>query len=187
MKLGLFGILIVGIVMVGPAPAQQRSQRPEVKLPSGPMRDVLRRNCSGCHGIDDYAYHAKDRAAWTSLIENFCVSRGAKFAGADRESILDYLVANFGPTAVPFPRTYIPPVIDTFFSDTEANAFLDRTCVRCHTLQRVTDGTRRSLEGWRINILNMRERGSVLSDQNLERLAEWLYRVRGTAATDMME
>ena len=151
------------------------------------MRDVLRRNCSGCHGIDDYAYHAKDRAAWTSLIENFCVSRGAKFTGADRESILDYLVANFGPTAVPFPRTYIPPVIDTFFSDAEANAFLDRTCVRCHTLQRVTDGTRRSLEGWRINILNMRERGSVLSDQNLERLAEWLYRVRGTAATDMME
>ena len=33
MKLGVLGILIAGIVMVGPADAQQRSQRPEVKLP----------------------------------------------------------------------------------------------------------------------------------------------------------
>ena len=149
------------------------------------MRVVLRQNCSGCHGIDDYAYHAKDRAAWASLIESLCVTRGAKFSGPDREAILDWLVANFGPTSKPFPRAYVAPEITTFFSDVQGNSFLDKTCARCHTLQRVNDGTRRNLEGWRVNILNMRERGAALADDDVERLAEWLYRVRGTAATDM--
>jgi len=178
-------ILVAGLALQAPVTAQQRSQRPRVDLPKGPMREVLRRNCSGCHGIDDYAYHAKDRAAWTSLIETFCVPRGALFTGPDREVLLDYLVTNFGPTAKPFPRTYVPPEITTFFSDAEGNAFLDKACIRCHTLQRVLDGTRRSLEGWRVNILNMRERGAALSDEDVERLTEWLYRLRGTAATDI--
>jgi hypothetical protein len=181
-------ILVAGTALVLPAPtaAQNRKQRPSVDMPRGPMRDVLRRTCTGCHGIDDYAYHALDRTGWTNLIETLCVKNGAKhFTGSDKEAVLDYLVTNFGPQSVPFPRTYVPPEITTFFSNEEGNAFLQKNCVQCHSLQRVLDGTRRSVEGWRVLIVNMREKGIVMGDEDVERLTEWLYRTRGTAATDI--
>ena len=40
--------------------------------------------------------------------------------------------------------------------------------------------TRRSEEGWRVLTLDMRERGAQLSDEEIERLVEWLGRTRGT-------
>ena len=39
---------------------------------------------------------------------------------------------------------------------------------------------RRTADGWRVLAVDMRERGATLSDEELERLVEWLGRVRGT-------
>jgi hypothetical protein len=40
--------------------------------------------------------------------------------------------------------------------------------------------TRNAEEAWRVTLVNMRERGAQLSDEELERLVEWLARVWGT-------
>ena len=55
---------------------------------------------------------------------------------------------------------------------------LERVCPECHEL-RVFDH-RKDAAGWRALVLDMRERGASLSDVNLEKLVEWLGRVRGT-------
>ena len=39
--------------------------RPQVVPPQGPVRQVIFKNCTSCHGIDDYAYNALDRAGGT--------------------------------------------------------------------------------------------------------------------------
>jgi hypothetical protein len=39
-----------------------RATRPQVVPPQGPPRQVIFKYCTGCHGIDDYAYNALDRA-----------------------------------------------------------------------------------------------------------------------------
>lgn len=156
-----------------------RPARPKVQRPDGPVWDVIRKHCVACHGIDDYAFHAEDKAGWRKLIAEKHKSGEAVLADADREILLDWLAARFGPGTKPFPRTYVPPEITTFFSDPEAKRLMDRACTQCHGVDRV-QGVRNSEEGWRVTLVDMRERGAQLSDEELERLVEWLARVWGT-------
>ena len=87
-------------------------------------------------------------------------------------------MAKFGPDSTKFPRAYVPPEITTFFTDAEAEALLVRACTSCHAVDQVNDA-RFSADRWRVVTVDMRERGAVLTDEELERLVEWLSRVKG--------
>ena len=93
--------------------------------------------------------------------------------------LLDWLAQRFGPDTKPFPRTYIPPEITTFFSDPEAFRLMNRACTTCHGMEQI-QGARKPADDWRVTLVTMRERGAHLSDQELEQLVEWLARVWGT-------
>ena len=165
---------------VNPAAAQlRRMTRPKVERPDGQAWEVIRQHCTTCHGIDDYAYYAQDRAAWQKLIADKHKSGEADLSDADRTVLLDWLVSKFGPGTKPFPRTYSPPEITTFFSDPEAHRLLNKACTKCHGMDRV-ETSRKAAEAWRVTLVDMRERGAQLSDQELEQLVEWLARVWGT-------
>jgi mono/diheme cytochrome c family protein len=156
-----------------------RPTRPKVQRPDGVVWEIVRKNCVACHGIDDYAFHAQDRPGWQKLIADKHKADEAELSEKDRNILLDWLAAKFGPETKPFPRTYIPPEITTFFSDPEAKRLMDRACTRCHGIDRV-QGVRNAEEAWRATLVDMRERGAQLSDEELERLVEWLTRVWGT-------
>jgi hypothetical protein len=156
-----------------------RATRPKVQRPDGPVWEVIRKNCTACHGIDDYAFYAQDRTAWQKLIADKHKPGEADLASADRDVLLDWLVSKFGPDTKPFPRTYIPPEITTFFSDPEAKRLMTRACTKCHGMERI-ESTRNPQEAWRVTLVDMRERGAQLSDEELEQLVEWLGRVWGT-------
>ena len=156
-----------------------RATRPKVQRPDGPVWDIIRKNCTACHGIDDYAFYSLDRAGWQQLLADKHKPDGDGLSDADRGMLLDWLVSKFGPDTKAFPRTYIPPEITTFFSDPEAQRLMNRACTKCHGLDRVGN-VRNSADGWRVTLVDMRERGAVLSDQELEQLVEWLGRVWGT-------
>jgi mono/diheme cytochrome c family protein len=163
-----------------PVAAQfRKATRPQVTRPDGPVWQVIRKNCTSCHGIDDYSFFALDRAGWQALIETRHKGEGVVLSDQDRNTLLDWLVSKFGPGSKPFPRTYVPPEITTFFSDPEAKRLLDRACAQCHPLDRV-DKARYPEERWRVIGLEMREKGAKLTDEELERLVEWLGRVWGT-------
>ena len=164
-----------------PAAAQigRRPARPQVTRPDGPVWQVIRKNCTSCHGIDDYAFFALDRPGWQKLLESKHKPGDADLSESDRNLLLDWLVSKFGPETKPFPRTYVPPEITTFFSDPEARRLLNRACTKCHGLERV-ETSRNAEERWRVLLVDMRERGAQLSDEELEQLAEWLGRVWGT-------
>ncbi len=156
-----------------------RATRPKIERPDGPVWEVIRANCIACHGIDDYAFYALDRTGWRDLIAGKHQPGEADLAEAGSTLLLDWLAERFGPDTNPFPRSYIPPEITTFFSDPEAFRLMDRACAACHGVDRV-QGARKSTEDWRVNLVDMRERGAVLADQELEQLVEWLARVWGT-------
>jgi hypothetical protein len=171
--------LLLSLATPMPAQIGRRPARPQVIRPDGPVWQVIRKNCTACHGIDDYAFFALDRAGWQALIENKHKTDGIVLSDQDRNILLDWLVSKFGPETKPFPRTYIPPEITTFFSDPEARRLLNRACTNCHGLDRV-ETSRNPEERWRVILVDMRERGAQLSDEELERLTEWLGRVWGT-------
>jgi len=56
---------------------------------------------------------------------------------------------------------------------------MNRSCTRCHAIDKA-QGARKAADGWRVTLIDMRERGAQLSDQELEQLVEWLGRVWGT-------
>jgi len=169
-----------------PVQAQNRgATRPKVERPDGPVWQVIRKNCTVCHGIDDYAFYALDKTGWQSLLETKHKSPLAEgtpvLSDQDRNTLLDWLVEKFGPTSKPFPRTYVPPEITEFFSDPEATLVLNRSCVSCHGLDRVMKSNH-SPDDWRVIAVQMKTRGADITNEDLERLVEWLGRARGTNA-----
>jgi cytochrome c553 len=184
--LGLVVALVVAILassVAAPVAAQNRATRPQIDRPDGAVWTVIRKNCVSCHGIDDYAYYALDRDGWWNLIASkHKTGPGAGAADVlsaeDRGQLLDWLVSKLGPDTKPFPRGYIAPEITEFLSDPEANRLLARSCVSCHAIERVNDA-RNSADRWRVILVQMRERGAKLTDDELEELVEWLARVKG--------
>ena len=171
-------LLTIAILMALPLAAQSRATRPKIERPDGPVWNVIRTNCTSCHGIDDYAFYSLDQAGWSKLIAEKH-KPNVDLADADRTLLLGWLAERFGPTTKPFPRTYIPPEITTFFSDPEAFRLMNRSCTGCHAIDKV-QGARKPADGWRVTLVDMRERGASLSDLELEQLVEWLGRVWGT-------
>jgi cytochrome c5 len=172
--------LAIIILAALPLAAQgNRATRPKIERPDGPVWNVIRANCTACHGIDDYAFYALDRAGWEKLLAEKHAPGDATLTDADRDGLLGWLAERFGPETKPFPRTYIPPEITTFFSDPEAIRLMNRACTRCHAMDKV-QGARKATEAWRVTLVDMRERGAQLNDEELERLVEWLARVWGT-------
>lgn len=168
-----------------PALAQlaQSAARPQVSLPDGPVRNIILKNCVACHGIDDYAFHAMDRAGWQALLNTkHKQERGLTLSAPDEALLLNYLTKNFGAESVAFPRNYVAREISEYFDNNSARVFLELTCAKCHDVN-VFD-TRKDVAGWRALVLDMRERGTKITDNNVEKLVEWLGRVRGTNPVD---
>src|SRR5688572_13413935 len=116
MKTGILIVVIWALLGAG-LPAQGRATRPQVVPPKGPARQVIFKYCTSCHGIDDYAYHARDRAGWDALLTAKHDGLNVPLPAQERGILLDWLTERFGPAAKPFPRTYVAPVVTTFFSD----------------------------------------------------------------------
>jgi len=179
--LALLWLALVASVRVD-AQIGGRPTRPQVKPPQGPVRAILFKNCTSCHGIDDYAFNALDKDAWNRHLEAKHPDGFAKLiSDPDRQLLLDWLVSRFGPTTKPFPRTYVAREITTFFSDGEGEALLSRACSTCHPVDRV-NSARNSADAWRVLTIDMRERGAKLTDEEVEKLVEWLGRTKGTNA-----
>ena len=182
------GWLAVAAIVLGlsaPVAAQLagRATRPQVVPPQGAVRKVIFAHCTSCHGIDDYAYNALDRAAWDDHLTARHRGLELSIPQDQRALLLDWLAERFGPTTKPFPRAYVAPEVTTFFTDTEAEALVKRACTSCHGIDRV-NAARFSPERWRVVTLDMRERGAKIEDQELERLVEWLGRTKGTNDSD---
>jgi cytochrome c553 len=177
--LAFTAIALAAVYMAIPVAAQRGATRPRVQPPQGPVRDVILKNCTECHGIDDYAFFSLDRPAWEKLIRTKHTDSDFSLSDKDWPLLLDWIVSKFGPGTKPFPRTYIAPEITKFFSDPEANRLLDRACTSCHDVELINK-ERRTEEAWRVLALDMRERGAKLTDEEIEQLSEWLGRVKGT-------
>src|SRR5262245_64060130 len=84
--------------LVSPVAAQlaPRPARPHVTPPQGPTRHVIFKYCTSCHGIDDYAYNALDRAGWDALLTAKHQKVDVPLPAAERAILLDWLAVRFG-------------------------------------------------------------------------------------------
>src|SRR6516165_5138978 len=89
--------VIAVVIAALPLAAQgRRPTRPQVARPDGETWNVIRKNCTRCHGIDDYAFYALDGADWNSLLETkHKASGGYSLNDPDRKILIDWLVEKF--------------------------------------------------------------------------------------------
>jgi len=184
-------LAVVGMAALAtPMAAQRRrpNRPPPVDLPKGPVRQVILRNCTACHGIDDYAFFALDRAGWQSLIGTKHKSGGAVLTDQDRNTLLDYLVSKFGPNSKPFkpPQGQGGPavvnndeVVGTASADIATRKILDTACTACHTLEQVY-AARYTEDKWRELVSDMRNKGAKVSDGDVDALVEYFARTQAT-------
>jgi cytochrome c5 len=185
-------LVVAGMAALAtPMAAQRRrpNRPPPVDLPKGPVRQVILKNCTACHGIDDYAFFALDRAGWQSLLETKHKSGGAVLSDQDLNTLLDYLVSKFGPNSKPFKP---PPdqgrpaavanndeAVGTASVDIATRKILDTACTTCHTLEQVY-AARYTEEKWRELVSEMRNKGAKVSDGDVDALVEYFARTQGT-------
>src|SRR5215471_8436238 len=62
-------IMATAFVMPGAAQNRRAQGRPVVDLPRGPVRRVILDSCTACHGIDDFAFYAMDRAGGQKIVD----------------------------------------------------------------------------------------------------------------------
>jgi mono/diheme cytochrome c family protein len=80
-------------VLAGQAPAGSPSKS---DLPPGEGKELLSKNCIGCHQLTVITSQHKTESGWTDTVVEMR-SRGANGSDEDMEKIVHYLTANFGP------------------------------------------------------------------------------------------
>jgi len=180
-------VFIIVPVLVMPVAAQNRRAqgRPVVDLPRGPVRQVILDSCTACHGIDDYAYYAMDRAGWQKMIDGM-KTKGANISDDNQTILLDWLSTKFGPDTKPFPRAKAAgPALANFAGDQAARDVVARqlvqsVCSTCHTLERV-ETSRFTEDKWRDVVTDMKGKGARIEDADIAPLAAFLTRTYGPA------
>jgi cytochrome c5 len=187
-KVVAIGLMVVALVAASAIPAAAQRRRPNrpppVDLPKGAARQVILKNCTTCHGIDDYAFFALDRAGWQALLEARHKAGGAVLSDADRNTLLDFLVSKFGPDSIPFrpPQAQPAPVVNdevvgTASADIATRRILDNACTTCHKLEQVY-AARYTQEKWREIVSDMRNKGAKVSDVEVDALVEYFVRTQ---------
>src|SRR5436190_18232658 len=116
MNRSIAALLTIAILwLAAPVAGQRGATRPRVQMPQGTVREVIRRNCTSCHGIDEYAYYSLDESGWRNLIEEKHKASNLNVSKDDMSILTAWMVSKFGPTTKAFPRTYIAPEIKTYF------------------------------------------------------------------------
>src|SRR5829696_6392879 len=92
-------VITVAAVFASAAPLSAqlpgRATRPQVVPPQGAVRKVLFTHCTTCHGIDDYAYNALDRAGWDAHLTAKHRDMEVPLPASDRAVLLDWLAVRF--------------------------------------------------------------------------------------------
>jgi hypothetical protein len=84
---------------------------PVVLLPAGPIQGKAAAACTTCHDARIMVQQRLSNAAWTREMDKM-IKWGAEVDPGDRDALIDYFSANFGPDQAGYeaPRTAVNPV-----------------------------------------------------------------------------
>src|ERR1700733_9498415 len=92
------GMLLLPLIAALAVPAQEQkgTHTPTQELPPGEGKDLLVKQCSGCHQLTVVTSQHKSESGWTDIIIEMR-NRGANGSDEDMEQVIRYLTTNFGP------------------------------------------------------------------------------------------
>src|SRR5262249_42883369 len=98
-------------------------------LPPGASRDLVAPACSQCHSLNVIMAGRDGRVGWKKHVYNM-VLRGAQLTPREADTVIQYLITNFGPGAPAATAAALP--------SGPGKELVETRCVVCHNLERVT-------------------------------------------------
>jgi mono/diheme cytochrome c family protein len=131
-------------------------------LPEGDAKQLVATACTTCHTLDPVTAKKRTREEWQSFVANM-IQRGAHLTNEQASSVVSYLAFNFGK------------------KDRARDLFED-SCSSCHSLARIRDYSY-TKEEWREETKGMISEGTVLTDEELDLLLNYLAKNFGPRPT----
>ena len=122
----------------------------QVQLPQGEGRDLVAQACTQCHALTPLTASRDGPVGWRRHVHNMVI-RGAQLTPREADTVIQYLVANFGP-GQPLPGARQIALPEGAGKDLVATR-----CAACHDLERVT-AVKRQKRDWETIVGNMYER-----------------------------
>jgi mono/diheme cytochrome c family protein len=169
LKIILVG-LVIGLVMLGCKSSAPNSDVASTTAPSGHGAEVMRTQCLTCHGDDLIQQQRLNKAGWTREVEKM-MRWGATVQDADKEPLIEYLTASYGPR----PLNKAAPVAPTPDAALVARGktLFEGKCLACHGDDLVKQ-QRLSKTGWTREVEKMMRWGVEANDEEKAALVEYL-------------
>ena len=158
------GLVVCGAFPAAPIPAQQKSD-----LPEGKGVEPVRAKCLTCHEADLITQQRLSRPGWMREVDKM-IRWGAAVSDAEKESMIDYLAANFGPQLSVNPQAAAT-------TDRGSEIFKSK-CLVCHEAD-LTEQQRLTRAGWIRELEKMIRWGAAVSDGEKEPLVDYLFKSYG--------
>ncbi len=86
----------LALALVGAAGTAVAQSSPLEQLPAGPLQEKAAAACASCHEARIIVQQRLSKAAWTKEVDKM-IKWGAAVDPKDRDALIDYFSANFGP------------------------------------------------------------------------------------------
>ena len=133
-------------------------------LPQGEGRELVATACSQCHTLGVVMAGRDGPVGWKRHVYNM-VLRGAQLTPREAETVITYLIANFGPGAPVAPSAPLP--------SGAGKELVETRCAVCHTLERVTI-VKREKRDWENIVTNMYDRWGVTAPAEVQAINGYL-------------
>jgi mono/diheme cytochrome c family protein len=149
------------LLLVNATPLQAQTV---AALPQGDGRDLVAVACSQCHTLSVVMAGRDGSVGWRNHVHNM-VLRGAQLTSREADTVLQYLVTNFGPGA-PAPGSVTLP-------GGAGKELVETRCAVCHSLERVT-AVKRPARDWDTIVANMYDRWGVSAPDEAQAITSYL-------------
>jgi cytochrome c5 len=139
-------------------------------LPQGEGRDLVATACSQCHTLSVIMAGRDGPVGWRQHVYNM-VLRGAQLTPREADTVISYLITNFGPVAPTEPAA--PAANVTALPGGAGKELVESRCVVCHSLERVTV-VKRQKRDWERVVANMYERWGMSAPDEVNAISAYL-------------
>ena len=166
--------LLILCCAAGAAVLSSLSAGAQELLPEGAGVAIVRDKCVTCHEADLIVQQRLSRTGWTREVEKM-MRWGSIVTDAEKETIVNYLTAQFGPR--PLRGATTPPAAAANSADAgkaeAGKAIFEAKCLLCHEAD-LTEQQRLSRAGWTREVEKMVRWGATVTDAEKEPLVDYL-------------
>jgi len=178
-----------------PPPASPSQPKATAELPDGDGKAIATEYCQDCHKLSNLTASRKTPDDWHDTVQTM-MDRGARLPQDKVDTLIAYLVKNFGPqtaaraagpstaaslTSGSAGTATAQPPKPAELPDGDGKAIATEFCQDCHKLSNLT-ASRKTPDDWHDTVQTMMDRGARIPQDKVDTLVAYLAKNFGPKA-----